>query len=56
MLLDYMLKLKNGKKWYKDYLTSEYGEGAVREFDRFLPDYKGVSDVKKIDSVLWGIR
>ena len=31
-------------------------EECIAEFDRVLPDYKGISQIKKIDSILWSIR
>lgn len=56
-------KLKNAvilyadmEKWYADFLESEKGKECIREFDRVLPDYKGISNIKKIDSILWSIR
>ena len=29
---------------------------CISEFDRVLPDYKGISKIKKIDSIFWSIR
>lgn len=56
-------KLKNAvilyadmEKWYADFLESEKGKECIREFDRLLTDYKGISSIKKIDSILWSIR
>ncbi len=56
-------KLKNAiilyadmEKWYADFLESEKGKECIREFDRVLTDYKGISSIKKIDSILWSIR
>lgn len=56
-------KLKNAiilyadmEKWYADFLESEKGKECISEFDRVLPDYKGISSIKKIDSILWSIR
>lgn len=56
-------KLKNAiilyadmEKWYADFLNSEKGKECIVEFDRVLPDYKGISSIKKIDSILWSIR
>lgn len=43
-------------KWYADFLESEKGKECIREFDRVLTDYKGISNIKKIDSILWSIR
>lgn len=56
-------KLKNAitlyadmEKWYTNFLETEKGKECIREFDRVLPDYKGISQIKKIDSILWSIR
>lgn len=56
-------KLKNAiilyadmEKWYADFLESEKGKECISEFDRVLPDYKEISSIKKIDSILWSIR
>ena len=44
------------EKWYADFLETEKGRECISEFDRVLPDYKGMSSIKKIDSILWCIR
>lgn len=44
------------EKWYADFLETEKGRECISEFDRVLPDYKGISSIKKIDSILWCIR
>lgn len=56
-------KLKNAimlyadiEKWYADFLETEKGKECISEFDQVLPDYKGISKIKKIDSILWSIR
>ena len=56
-------KLKNAimlyaemEKWYAHFLKTEKGKECIAEFDRVLPDYKGISQIKKIDSILWSIR
>ena len=56
-------KLKNAimlyadiEKWYADLLETEKGKECISEFDQVLPDYKGISKIKKIDSILWSIR
>ena len=56
-------KLKNSivlytdmEQWYVDFLKSEKGKECIREFDRVLTDYKEISSIKKIDSILWSIR
>lgn len=56
-------KLKNAillyadmEKWYTDFLGSEKGQKCIREFDRVLATYKEISNIKKIDTILWSIR
>lgn len=56
-------KLKNAimlyadiEKWYADFLETEKGKECISEFDQVLPDYKGISKIKKIDGILWSIR
>lgn len=43
-------------KWYDDFLQTENGSDCLAEFDRTLPGYVWMSDVKKIDFFLWSIR
>ena len=43
-------------KWYDDYLQTENGKECIAEFNRTLPGYVWMSDVKKIDFYLWSIR
>ena len=50
MLYDQMLSL------YSDFLQTENGRNCIAEFDRTLPGYVWMSDVKKIDFYLWSIR
>ncbi|MDD6194194.1 MAG: hypothetical protein PUB19_04755 [Lachnospiraceae bacterium] len=56
-------KLKNAialyddmEKWYADFVETGKGKECISEFDRVLPDYKGISAIKKIDCILWSIR
>ena len=39
--------------WYSDYLKSSEAEANVFVFDAWFPEYKDISDVKKIDYLLW---
>ena len=50
MLYDQMLS------WYSDFLQTENGRNCIAEFDRTLPGYVWMNDVKKIDFYLWSIR
>ena len=56
-------KLKNAiflygaiEKWYLDYLTTAEARENLEAFDLLLPEYKWISDVKKIDCLLWSKR
>ena len=44
------------EKWYADFLQTEKANECIEVFDRFFPDYKHISSIKKIDSILWSIR
>ena len=44
------------EKWYAVFLKTEKGKECISEFDRVLPDYRGISSIKKIDCILWSIR
>lgn len=39
--------------WYGKFLKSSEGKSCVRFFNEKFPDYKSISDVKKIDCFLW---
>lgn len=41
---------------YADFLQTENGKDCIAEFDRTLPGYVWMSDVKIIDFYLWSIR
>lgn len=42
--------------WYKEYLATNEAKQNIKEFDLLLPDYSWISDVKKIDCLLWSMR
>ena len=42
--------------WYMEYLLTDEAKENIAVFNRMLPDYTWVSDVKKIDCLLWGKR
>lgn len=46
----------NIEKWYEDYLLTSKARECIETFDQLLPDYKHISNIKKIDSILWSIR
>ena len=41
------------EKTVEAYLQSGVGHTCIEEFDRFFPDYKDLSDEKKLDFYLW---
>ena len=44
------------EKWYADFLGTNKAKECIEVFDRVMPDYKHISNIKKIDSILWSIR
>ena len=42
--------------WYKDFLQTDKARECIQVFDQTLPDYQWLSDIKKIDCILWSIR
>ncbi len=44
------------EKWYADFLQTDKAKECIEAFERVMPDYKHISSVKKIDSILWSIR
>ncbi|MCR1839260.1 hypothetical protein [Murimonas intestini] len=44
------------EEWYKEFLCKENARLCLALFDEIFPDYKWVSDIKKIDFYLWSIR
>lgn len=43
-------------KFYSDYLNSKDGKAFIKEFNLQLPNYSHLSDLKKLDAILWKIR
>ncbi len=39
--------------WYKIFLRTDNAKECLKQFDQVFPEYKWVSDVKKIDFFLW---
>ena len=44
------------EEWYSEYLPTAEARHNIKEFDRVLPQYTWVSDIKKIDCLLWSNR
>lgn len=40
--------------WYEEYLKTAEAKENIRTFDEMLPDYSWISNVKKIDYIIWG--
>lgn len=47
---------KKIEHWYLDYLLIEEAKKNIIAFDKWLPSYTWLSDVKKIDYLLWSKR
>lgn len=43
-------------EWYGEYIGSLNGRQCIKQFDEVLPGYAWISDVKKLDYYLWGMR
>lgn len=44
------------EQWYMDYLNTTEARECISVFDNSLPSYSWLSDIKKIDCLLWSIR
>ena len=44
------------ENWYEAFLASTEGYESIMQFDELLPDYSDISNVKKVDLMLWGKR
>ncbi len=43
------------ENWYTEFLKTQTAKAWIQEIDRILPNYKLMSDVKKIYNILWAI-
>ena len=44
------------QKWYRHFLPTEEASEILTIFDKLIPDSHRISDVKKIDFILWQTR
>ena len=44
------------REWYAEYMQSEEGQLVIATFDRFVEEHDRITDLKKIDFVLWQTR
>lgn len=49
-------KLSRIEEAYRDYLATEEARMNIAEFDRWLPSYSWIPEIKKIDYLLWSRR
>lgn len=42
--------------WYEDFLGSEMGQLCIREFNNTIPHHANITDLKKVDFILWQTR
>lgn len=47
---------RNIQRWYEQYLSSEEARYVIEQFAREVADHDRVTDLKKIDFVLWQLR
>lgn len=51
-IIDIYRRIENA---YADYLKTDEAEENIRLFDEWMPAYKEISSVKKIDCLIWGM-
>jgi len=44
------------EEWYTDFMETDKAKECIDVFDHILPDYAYISNIKKIDCVIWSIR
>ncbi len=44
------------ENWYAEFLLTEKAKECIEIFNEALPNYKWLSDTKKVDTFLWSIR
>lgn len=44
------------EQWYAQFLSSADGLLCIREFDSLVENHSGITDVKKVDFILWQMR
>ena len=42
--------------WYSEFLKTNKAKECIAAFDSALPNYSWISDIKKVDAILWSIR
>jgi hypothetical protein len=47
---------RNIQRWYEQYLPTEEARRVIEHFDREVTDHDRVTNLKKVDFVLWQIR
>jgi hypothetical protein len=43
-------------EWYNEFMKTGQAADCINAFNKILPKYREISDVKKIDFLLWKIR
>lgn len=46
----------NIENWYLDFMQRDNAKECIEKFNEMLPDYRHISDIKKIDFFLWSTR
>ncbi len=47
---------RNIQRWYEQYLSTDNGRRLIELFDQEVKDHDRVTNLKKVDFVLWQIR
>ncbi len=42
--------------WYEEFLISPDGIQCIQHFNNLMPNYNWLTDVKKVDYIIWGVR
>ena len=43
-------------KWYDEFIKTDEGKKYILEFDKYLPNYAWISNIKKLDFLIWSTR
>ena len=44
------------ENWYQNFMQRDNAKECIEKFNEMLPDYRHISDIKKIDFFLWSAR
>ena len=50
------LRYADIENWYKKFLTSDKGANWIEQFNKLIPEHDKLTDLKKVDLILWQTR